>query len=100
MIQYKVLQFYADKENSYQNKLFTFRINNEREAFRVMLKFAINGNTFRFAAINIHIEVIGHKQNITDQNLKSFVDYFNNCEFERPPTLQEAINDYRMTYGE
>jgi hypothetical protein len=104
MIQYKKLQFYADKKNAYQNRLFTFKVNNPDDAFRVMYKFAINGNTFRFASINTHFEftpIEGEKKgtnikNMPDYNLKMFCDYFNKCTFEEIPTLRECMNDFLM----
>ncbi len=99
--QNRYLQFYADKPNYYTNKLFTFKVRNEIDAFRCMLKFAINDNTFRFAAINDTLELQGtkHKSQTPYLSLHQFVEYFNNAEFDHIPTFNEAINDYRMTYG-
>lgn len=99
MIQKKQLQFYADKKNHYTNKLFTFQVDNETAAFRVMLRFAVCGNTFRFAAINLHIVIPSSTLNIEDSNLQSFVDYFNKAEYDKEPTLAQALNDYRLHYG-
>ncbi len=104
MIQQKQLQFYADKKNHYQNRLFTFKVNNPDDAFRVMFKFAINGNTFRFAAINTRFEftpIPGEKKganikNMPEYNLKLYCDYFNQCEFDGVPTLRECMNDFSM----
>jgi hypothetical protein len=98
LIIYDQLQFYADKEGSYTNKLFTFRVTSKYECFRILLKFAIANNHFRTAFLNTKVVRYGEKPFQTGEKLKSFCDYFNKCEYNSPPTLQEAINDYRMEY--
>jgi hypothetical protein len=98
LIIYDQLQFYADKQNVYTNRLFTFRVSSKYECFRIMLKFAINNNHFRSAFLNTKVIKVGAAPFQTGEKLKTFCDYFNKCEYDSPPTLAEAINDYRMEY--
>ena len=102
----KRLQFYADLEGVYKNRLFTFTVNDTRDCFRVMLKFAVAGNIFRKAWFNTLLPSVSVKnlsvsyRRIKSEPLQSFVDYFNECVYDRPPTLEQAINDYRLYSGQ
>lgn len=93
----KQLQFYADKPNQYTNKLFTFKCSTTDDCFRVLLKFAIAGNSFRSAYFNYKF-VDGVDKVVSPTNLKKFVDFFNKCEYEKPPSLLQAYNDYLFYY--
>ena len=95
----KQLQFYADKEHYYSNKLFTFAVQSKEDCFRLLLKFAVNGNEFRKAWFNQKI-VIANKKHVVSDDLFLYVRYFNSCEYDKPPTLQEALHDFQMyAYG-
>ena len=102
----KRLQFYADLQDVYTNRLFTFAVNDIRDCFRLMLKFAIAGNVFRKAWFNTLLPSVSVKnfsvsyRRIKSEPLQAFVDYFNECVYDRPPTLEQAINDYRMYSGQ
>jgi hypothetical protein len=41
------IQFYADKKNEYSNRLFSFAVYTQKEAFKILLRFHCNANTFR-----------------------------------------------------
>jgi len=92
------LQFYADKDDYYSNRLFTFQVSDNVDCFRILLKFAIAGNFFRKAWKNVYLVEVHKKRLVTSDELGSVVRYFNECEYDSPPTLQEAINDYKMYY--
>lgn len=92
------LQFYADKPEQYENKLFTFNSKTRNECFKIMLYFAVRGNHFRKAYHNVKLKRYNQPDVIAADSLQTFVDYFNQCEYDKPPTLQEAINDFKMTY--
>ena len=100
------LQFYADLEGVYKNRLFTFSVLDTTDCFRLMLRFAVHGNTFRKAWLNSYAPSISIKagtvkyKKVRNQCLQSFVDYFNECVYDHPPTLEQAINDYRMYSGQ
>ena len=98
MIIRTTLQFYADKPKHYENRLFTFQVNENIDCFRILLKFAVNGNLFRKAWKNTHAIEPNKKTLLTSDELTSFVQYFNRCEYDKAPTLQEAIYDYKMFY--
>lgn len=93
------LQFYAMKDGHYKNKLFTFQVNEKKDCFRLLLKFAINGNVFHSAYFNTYLVRPKEKNNLTSDNLKSFIDYFNRCEYDDVPTLEQAVYDYKMYYN-
>jgi len=43
------VRFYANRGDQYQNKLFSFRVSSELEAFALLLKFVAKGNYIRSA---------------------------------------------------
>lgn len=55
----KTLQFYADRQGYYSNKLFSFRIANESEIISVLAHFNLGGNKFRAIFLKEKFEVAG-----------------------------------------
>ena len=55
----KTLQFYADKQGYYSNKLFSFKIVDESEVLIILAHFYLSGNTFRAIFLKEKFEVAG-----------------------------------------
>lgn len=95
----KSLQFYASKEGVYQNKLFSFRIKNFNDCFRILLSFYYAGNKFRacyYCTFN-QSELHGEKSYL---RLLNHEEFFKNYNISHKPTLKEAINDFLMLFIE
>lgn len=87
------LQFYADKENKYSNKLFSFKVDNLIKAFNLLFYFHKNGNKFRSMYIK---RVIDTEDRESDKFIKlpDHLKFFANYDFSHNPTNSEAYHDF------
>ena len=93
----RFIQFYATKERQYVNKLFSFRINEYQDCFRVMLTFYYAGNTFRSAYYKT-IDNNLSQGSATYLRLYNHEEFFRSYDITHNPTLREAINDFLMMF--
>lgn len=94
----KTLQFYADKQGYYSNKLFSFRIANESEIISILAHFNLGGNKFRAIFLKEKFEVAGRyitssKELILEYN---FFEIMKNRVFS---SKVEIYENYRMFKG-
>jgi hypothetical protein len=91
----KYLQFYADKQQSYSNKFFSFLVADTTEAFKLLLHFHCKGNSFR--AIFIVTEIFNSKCSVKNSvEHYGFYNFFTSYDSSHFPTLVEAIRDYKI----
>ena len=95
MAKIKYVQFYADKENCYSNKLFSFPVENIKSAFRVLLKFSCAGNYFRYIYLKTTTDT-RDLENEIQTALEDYKNFFNNYDSNHFPTLGEAWNDFQI----
>jgi len=89
------IQFYADKENSYTNKFFSFPVFNEDDAFRLLLHFHCRGNKFRA----IYYKTVLKELTVVINNSIERYDYYNffkQYDSSHFPSLTEAKQDYEL----
>lgn len=94
----KTLQFYADKQGYYSNKLFSFKIANESEIISILAHFNLGGNKFRAIFLKEKFEVAGRyitssKELILEYN---FFEVMKNRVFS---SKSEIYENYRMFKG-
>lgn len=95
MAKIKYVQFYADKVNKYENKLFSFPVENLKCAFRLLLKFKCAKNSFR----SIYLKTVDNPRNAETETqiiLSDYLKFFNQYETNHFPTLEEAWNDFQI----
>lgn len=94
----KTLQFYADKQGYYSNKLFSFRIANESEIISILAHFNLGANKFRAIFLKEKFEVAGRfitssKELILEYN---FFEIMKNRVFT---SKNEIYENYKLFKG-
>lgn len=94
----KTLQFYADKNGYYSNKLFSFKIANESEIISILAHFNLGGNKFRAIFLKEKFEVAGRfitssKELILEYN---FFEIMKNRVFT---SKSEIYENYKLFKG-
>lgn len=94
----KTLQFYADKQGYYSNKLFSFKIANESEIISILAHFNLGGNKFRAIFLKEKFEVAGRfitssKELILEYN---FFEIMKNRVFS---SKSEIYENFKMFKG-
>lgn len=70
---YRLLQFYADKQNCYSNKLFSFKIADINEILSILAHFRLANNTFRAIYYNTSMSYM----NVISKDTHELIDYYN-----------------------
>ena len=70
---YRYLQFYADKQNCYSNKFFSFQIADINEILSILAHFRLNGNSFRAIFYNTSMSYMG----VFSKDSHELIDYYN-----------------------
>ena len=94
----KTLQFYADKQGYYSNKMFSFKITDESEIISILAHFNLGGNKFRAIFLKEKFEVAGRfitssKELILEYN---FFEIMKNRVFS---SKSEIYENYRLFRG-
>lgn len=87
------VQFYADKNGIYNNRLFSFQVTGLVDAFRILLNFLKHGNKFR-SIFYVTINDINDRDNYLFTRLIDYEKFFSVYNCPHNPTYQEAFNDF------
>ena len=89
------IQFYADKENEYKNRLFSFSVLSRDDAFRVLLHFHCKKNRFRAIFYKTTVSVGEHQTRFSDELIPEY-NFFYSYNSDHMPTLKEAERDFEI----
>jgi hypothetical protein len=89
------IQFYADKTGQYINKLFSFKVADRTEAFKVLLHFHCHKNRFRAIFYKTIVSIGNYKTSYSEELIPEY-NFFLSYNSSHFPTLADAQRDFEI----